>query len=78
MFIDGDDLEAIAYIFPARIGNREDPDMLVTGTEIGNSDAKLFQAAFQRFDSEILFVQHGCFSFLCSRVSLIDRYGLIG
>ena len=54
--MNGNDLEAVAGIFPARIGDGEDPDPLVASADVGNRDTELFQAAFERFDSKILIV----------------------
>ena len=61
--IERDDLEAIAGIFPARIGDGKDPDSFVASADVGNRDTELFQAGFQGFDGEFLIVQHDCFSF---------------
>jgi hypothetical protein len=35
-------LDVIASELPARIGNREDPNMLVAGTDIPETNTKLF------------------------------------
>ena len=51
-----DSLEAIASIFPARVGHGKDPDPLVASADVGNRDAELFQTGFERFDSEFLIV----------------------
>ena len=40
--MNGDDLEAVASIFPARIGDGKDPNSFVTSADIGNRDTKLF------------------------------------
>ena len=56
-------LEAVAGIFPARIRNGKDPYALVTGADVGNRDAELFQTGFELFDSKFLLVQHDSVSF---------------
>ena len=40
--MNGDGLEAIASILPARIGDRKDPNSFVTSADVGNRDAELF------------------------------------
>ena len=54
--IERDGLEAVASIFPARVGDGEDPDPLVASADVRNRDAELFQTTFQCFDGEILIV----------------------
>jgi hypothetical protein len=64
------DLEpAIAIVLDARIRDVHKPHMLVAGTNVGNINTELFQAAFQWFDSKIL-VRHEVSPFL--KVGLID------
>ena len=52
-------LEADAVILDARIGDGEDPNLLVAGRHVRYVEAEHFQALFELFDSEIILVQHG-------------------
>jgi hypothetical protein len=56
-------LEAIGVVLDTWVRNRDKPNVLVTGADVGDGDAELFQAGFQLFDGEFLIVQHGSVSF---------------
>ena len=53
------DLEAEAIVLDAGIRNRDEPDFLVTGGDVGNVDAEHFQPFFELFQGEVILVQHG-------------------
>jgi hypothetical protein len=50
-------LETNAGVLQAGIRDGHEPDMLVTGADVGHDDTKLFQTRFQWFDGKFL-VRH--------------------
>ena len=57
-------LEAPAVELDARIGNGDEPNVLVAGAHVGDVDAQGFQAILQLLNAEIVIAGHDLLLFL--------------